>query len=50
MDFADRAKVAHFQRRLAETIGWCASQDWTADSAEALSITQLHPPEIMDSG
>ena len=50
MDFAGMDQVAHFQRRLAETIGWCASQDWTANPAEGLRSPQLRPPEITDDG
>ncbi len=50
MDFAGMDQVAHFQRRLAETIGWCASQDWTANLAEGLRSPQLRPPEITDDG
>jgi hypothetical protein len=48
--FRPMDQVAHFQRRLAETIGWCASQDWIANPAEGLRSPQLRLPEITDDG
>lgn len=50
MDFASRTNGEQFQRRLAETIAWCALQDWPSHPAEKLRSPQLRPPEIIDSG
>src|ERR1051326_6474071 len=42
--------TTHLQRRLAETIAWCASKDWSANPAEGLRTDKLRPPEPEQSG
>lgn len=63
MDFENPDNKAQFQRRLAETIAWCASQDWAFHprslqtplaspfniSGAGLRTNQFHPPEIEDN-
>lgn len=48
MDFANPDNSAQFQDRLAETIAWCALQDWTVNPAQGLRSSQLCPPAITD--
>jgi hypothetical protein len=50
MDFASKNDQEQFQRRLTETIAWCALQDLSSHPAEKLRSPQLRPPEITVSG
>lgn len=45
MDFANENQITHFQRRLAETMAWCNSQDWSVDPAKGLRTALFHPSE-----
>lgn len=63
MDSVSTDQIAHFQRRLAETIAWCTSQDWSFQRQSMEGITWhslkapgkglrtglLRPPEITDN-
>lgn len=45
MDVANENQITHFQRRLAETMAWCNSQDWSADPAKGLRTALFDPSE-----
>jgi hypothetical protein len=49
MDFANKNNREQVQRRLTETIAWCALQDWSSNPAEKLRSPTLRPPEITDN-
>lgn len=43
MNIDSQSQMAHFQRRLEETIVWCTSQDWSANPAEGLRTAFFRP-------
>lgn len=49
MEVARMDPLVHFQRRLAETMAWCAAHDWTANPGKELRTALLHPPDPTES-
>lgn len=50
MNGENQNQMAHFQRRLEETIVWCASQDWSTNPAQGLRTALFRPSEYQLKG
>jgi hypothetical protein len=49
MHFADLERIAHFRKRLSETVAWCDTKEWAAHPGQGLCTPLLRPPEMRDN-